>query len=316
MRRIKMTGLTALVAAASLLAAGCTNTIGDDSAADGKKKVTIAVYPWIGYEADVAVVSTILKKKLGYRVETKKIGAKDSWPALENGEVDILLENWGREADKKTYIEDKKIAVNVGETGNRGVIGWYVPMWMAQEYPDILDWRNLNKYAHLFQTGDSGGKGQLLEGDKSYLTNDSAIIANLGLNYAVNYSGSEQATVDAAMAAARDRKPLLFYFWEPHWVFQKFRFAKINLPEYEPGCDAVPEKVACDYVVYDLDKVVSKRFADTGGKAYQFIKNFAWTNSDQNEVADYLANEHLSYEDAAERWMEAHPDDWEPWLAF
>jgi glycine betaine/proline transport system substrate-binding protein len=34
------------------------------------------------------------------------------------------------------------------------------------------DWRNLNKYAHLFKTSESGDKGQLLDGDPAYVTND------------------------------------------------------------------------------------------------------------------------------------------------
>jgi hypothetical protein len=36
------------------------------------------------------------------------------------------------------------------------VIGWYVPPWMAKKYPDITDWKNLNKYAKLFRTSESG----------------------------------------------------------------------------------------------------------------------------------------------------------------
>src|SRR3712207_7504448 len=57
-------------------------------------------------------------------------------------------------------------------TGNIGQIGWWVPPWMVEEYPDILDWQNLNKYADLFKTSESGGKGQLLDGDPSFVTND------------------------------------------------------------------------------------------------------------------------------------------------
>ena len=91
----------------------------------------------------------------------------------------MIVENWGHDDLKKTYITRRRSPVEVGPTGNKGVIGWYVPQWMADEYPDITDWKNLNKYADLFKTSESGGKGQLLDGDPSFVTNDAALVANL-----------------------------------------------------------------------------------------------------------------------------------------
>ena len=38
---------------------------------------------------------------------------------------------------------------------------------------------------------------------------------------------------------------------------------QVKLPPYTAGCDADPKKVACDYPPYVLDKIVSKKFADT-----------------------------------------------------
>ena len=66
---------------------------------------------------------------------------------------------------------------------------------MAEKYPDITDWKNLNKYADMFKTSESGGKGQLLDGDPSYVTNDEALVKNLDLNYKVVVGGSEAALI-------------------------------------------------------------------------------------------------------------------------
>ena len=68
---------------------------------------------------------------------------------------------------------------------------------MAEKYPDITDWKNLNKYADLFKTSESGGKGQLLDGDPSFVTNDEALVKNLNLNYKVVVGGSEAALIQA-----------------------------------------------------------------------------------------------------------------------
>ena len=169
----------------------------------------------------------------------------------------MILENWGHEDLAKKYIDDKKVAVDLGPTGNQGIIGWYVPKWMADKYPDITDWNNLNKYADMFKTSESGGMGQLLDGDPSYVTNDEALVKNLNLNYKVVYAGSEDALITALKGATENQTPLLFYFYEPQWALSKYPVAQVKLPPYTPGCDADATKVACDYPPYTLNKIAS-----------------------------------------------------------
>ncbi|GIM91659.1 glycine/betaine-binding protein [Paractinoplanes toevensis] len=314
MMRLRTVASAALIL--SLTACGgATSGAGESTPSAGAKgTVKLAVNPWVGYESDAAVVGYLLEKKLGYTVEKKELKEEISWQGFETGEVDAILENWGHADLKKTYIEQKKVAVEAGSTGNTGVIGWYVPQWMADQYPDITDYKNLNKYAGLFKTSESKGKGQLLGGDPSYVTNDVALINNLKLDYTVVFSGSEAAIIKAAQQAGAQKKPLLFYFYEPQWLFAQEKFARIKLPPYTAGCDADPKKVACDYPDYDLDKIVSKKFADANSTAYQLIKNFKWTNDDQNLVSDYLTNQGMSADQAAEKWVNEHEATWKPWI--
>ena len=312
--------LRTAVAAALILTltacGGAKSDAGDSAApsAGSKGTVNLAVNPWVGYEADAAVVGYLLEKKLGYKVDKKELKEEISWQGFETGEVDAVLENWGHDDLKKTYITDKKVAVSAGSTGNKGVIGWYVPEWMVAQYPDITDYKNLGKYANLFKTSESKGKGQLLDGDPSYVTNDEALVTNLKLPYTVVYSGSEAALIKAAQQATAQKKPLLFYFYEPQWLFAKEKYVRIKLPPYTAGCDADPKKIACDYPDYDLDKIVSKKFADANSTAYQLIKNFSWTNDDQNLVSDYLTNQGMDADKAAEKWVNEHEATWKPWI--
>jgi glycine betaine/proline transport system substrate-binding protein len=296
---------------------GAKSDAGDTTPSAGtgaKGTVKLAVNPWVGYESDAAVVAYLLEKKLGYKVEKKELKEEVSWQGFDTGEVDAILENWGHDDLKKTYIEEKKVAVEAGSTGNVGRIGWFVPQWMADEHPDITDYKNLNKYADLFKTSESKGKGQFLAGDPSFVTNDEALVTNLKLNFTVVYSGSEAAIIKAAQQAGKQKKPLLFYFYEPQWLFAQEKFARVTLPEYAAGCDKDPKKVACDYPVDDLDKIVSKKFADSNSTAYQLIKNFKWTNDDQNLVSDYLTNQGMTDEQAAEKWVNEHESTWKPWI--
>ncbi|OUC96622.1 ABC transporter substrate-binding protein [Streptosporangium minutum] len=299
------------VAAALLLLTACSGE--QEAPPQTGGTVKIAINGWAGYEASAAVLGRLLEQELGYEVRRVELNEAESWEGLEKGTVDVIVENWGHEAEKKTYIEERKVAVSAGRNGNKGVIGWYVPQWMADRYPDITDWRKLNKYAHLFKTDKSGNFGQLLDGDASYVTNDEALVRNLGLDYKVVYAGSEKALIRAAKLATRRRTPLLMYFYEPQWLFTQIKLAKINLPPYAIGCDADAAKIACDYPPYLLDKIVSRRFADTGGRAYELVRNFTWTNDQQNAVADDMTGG-LSADQAARKWIEANKIVWKDWL--
>nr|BFE87322.1 hypothetical protein GCM10020093_099230 [Planobispora longispora] len=137
---------------------------------------------------------------------------------------------------------------------------------------------------------------------------------NLDLDYKVVYSGSEDALIKAARRATEKREPLLLYFYEPQWLFSQVKLVKINLPPYAIGCDADPKKVSCDYPPYLLDKIVSRRFADTGGKAYELVRNFSWTNEQQNAVASDIAQKGLTAEQAAAKWIDANQIVWKDWM--
>jgi glycine betaine/proline transport system substrate-binding protein len=314
MRTLRTAAAAALIVTLTACG-GATSGAGEDEPSAGAKgTVNLAINPWVGYEANAAVIAYLLEKKMGYTVEKKELKEEIAWQGFETGEVDAIVENWGHPDLKKTYIEDKKVAVEVGPTGNQGVIGWYVPQWMVDKYPDITDWKSLNKYADLFKTSESKGKGQFLAGDPSFVTNDEALVTNLKLNYTVVYSGSEAAIIKAAQQASAQTKPLLFYFYEPQWLFAKEKYVRVKLPEYKEGCDADPKKVACDYPDYVLDKIASKKFADGNSTAYQLVKNFTWTNDDQNLVSDYLTNQGMSAEKAAEKWVNEHESTWKPWI--
>ncbi|MGJ5832559.1 ABC transporter substrate-binding protein [Streptomyces ossamyceticus] len=294
--------------------------VGEDSAGSGGSgdsgkcgTFNLAVNPWVGYEANAAVVAYVAEHDLGCKVTKKDLKEEIAWQGFGTGEVDAVIENWGHDDLKKKYITDQKTAVEAGATGNKGLIGWYVPPWLAKAHPDITDWNNLDKYADKFKTSESGGKGQLLDGDPSFVTNDEALVKNLKLDFKVVYAGSETALIQAFRKAEKDKEWVIGYFYEPQWFMAEVPLVKVKLPEYKTGCDANAEKVACDYPVYELDKIVSTKFAKSDSPAYNLVKNFTWTNEDQNTVAKYIAVDKMAPEAAAKKWVEANRAKVDAW---
>ncbi len=312
--------MPAAACAAVLALAGCGGSTISNSSAPASAKgqcgtLNVAVNPWVGYEADAAVVAYVAKNELGCNVVKKDLKEEISWQGFGTGEVDVVLENWGHDDLKAKYIEQQKTAVEVGQTGNKGVIGWYVPPWLAKAHPDITDWKNLNKYAAMFKTSESGGKGQFLDGDPSYVTNDEALVKNLKLDYKVVYAGSEAALITTYRQAEAKKTPVIGYFYTPQWFNAEVPMVHVNLPAWTSGCDADTKTVACDYPPYNLDKIASAKFMSSSSTAVPLIKNFQWTNDDQDLVAKYIAQDKMSDDAAAKKWVDANPDKVKAWLA-
>ena len=327
-RGLRRSRLVALAAVVGLGLAACgggniedTSTAGGDDCGD----LRIAINPWTGYVANAHVIGQVAEQQLGCNVTYPEVKEEVGWQGMADGSIDTIVENWGHADLVKKYIDQQGTVQDAGLTGGQGLIGWFVPQWMAEEYPDITSWENLNKYADMFKTSESGDKGQLLDGDPSYVTNDEALVKNLDLDYQVVVGGSEAALLTSFRSAEENKTPLLAYFYTPQWyaevngqatpgVKDPVQIANVKLPEYTDGCDADPAKVDCDYPPYALNKLISTQFADSDSPAVDLVKNFEWTNEDQNLVASWIGQDGMSPDDAAAKWIEENQDKVDAWL--
>jgi len=317
---MKLQRLVLPLAAVGVLVAALLPGVGSDikvaSASTQSKcgELNLAVNNWVGYEADAFVVGQVAQKRLGCIVNYVYVDEQISWQGFASGQVDAVLENWGHPELIKLYVKKLKVAQDAGSIGITGQIGWYVPPWMAKKYPDITNWENLNKYASQFKTSESGGKGQLLDGDPGFVTNDEALVENLKLDYKVVFAGSEAALIQAFRSGEKQKEPVLGYFYSPQWFLAEVPLVKVKLPAYKTGCDVPAAKVDCDYPDYPLHKIVSNQFADGDTTGYRLVKHFTWSDKDQNQVAKYITADGMSPEDAAQKWIDANPDKVDAWL--
>jgi glycine betaine/proline transport system substrate-binding protein len=323
-RRKRSTGLVAAAAAALLGLSACGGgSVSEQEKANEDKaaaaggdcgEFNILVHPWVGYTADAYVVGHVAEEELGCTVnyvELKEGGP--SYQALASGDGDVILEEWSHQAELEQAVSDGT-AKDLGSMGAVGIIGWYVPGWLADEHPEVLDWENLNDFAEEFKTSESGNQGQFLGSDPTYTQYDEAIIKNLDLNFKVVFSGGETATVEAFEKAQKNKEWLIGYFWEPHYIHAEIPFARVKLPPYEEGCDKNKAEVDCDYAETELKKVASTKFVESGSPAASLVEKWQLSNEDQNQIAAYITADKMTPEDAAAKWVEDNPDKVEAWL--
>jgi len=247
-------------AAATSTTAAATST--SSAAPASGKAIKLASNPWVGSDVDAQVAKVVLEAKLGTPTTIVDIDENATWPGLDSGELDAVLEVWpsGHAADKKTYIDEKKTVVDIGLLGPTGKIGWYVPKFVTDAHPELktLDGFKDSKLAKLFATAETGSQGQFLMGDPSYVSYDAEIIKNLNLPLKFVVAGSEATLITAIQQAVTDKKPLLLQFWTPHWLHATVDLTEVKLPPVTDAClasaAAKDGKYVCDYAPDPLYK--------------------------------------------------------------
>jgi glycine betaine/proline transport system substrate-binding protein len=267
------------------------------------------MHAWVGYTASAQVVTEVAKAA-GCTIEQVTLEeAGVTYDAMEAGSIDLVIEDWGGGRWKEWA--DRGAVVEVGDNGNVGLIGMYVPAWMAEEYPDITDSANLNTYADLFVTDESKGKGAWYEGPPGYTTIGEKMVSANKLNYTIISTGSEQALIDVFTKAAADKTPALGYFYEPQNFLAKVALARVNFPKND-WTDAGEASGLTDYPSSPLMKLASKKLMDANDPFTKIVKNFKWTNADQNAVAADIESG-TDPAAAAQKWIDANKDAVASW---
>lgn len=281
----------------------------------GSDKVTITQPSWVGAQANSVVAQKLLEDELDVKVDVQQMDEPVAFDALNSGKADAIMEDWaGVPKKEKLYVDEKKTVVEGGDLGVTGHIGWFVPKYYADKHPEVLDVKNLNKFAKDFKTSESGEKGQFLGAAPSYSTHDEELIKNHKLNYKILPTGSEAAQLKEIQRLYKDKKPFLTYWWEPQWMNAQIDMVEVKLPKYKDGCLEPVEKATCGYDTLALKKFFNADFAKDGGDAHKFLKNFKWTTEDQNKVAQMIAGKKMDPEDAAEAWIKDNKAKWEKWI--
>jgi glycine betaine/proline transport system substrate-binding protein len=282
--------------------------------------VSIAVNPWTGSAVNANVAKLLLEQELGYTVELVEIDEFAQFPAMSAGDLDATLEVWpsGHAEDYATYIEGDGSVVDGGELGVIGKIGWYVPTYVVEEHPEVATVEGLNENAELFATTETGDKGQMLDGDPSFVSFDAEIVENLGLDFEVVVAGSESALLAELDQAVANEDPLLFYWYTPHWGNTVYDLTEVALPAVTDECTAAAsgdgDGYACDYPEDVLYKAFNADLETKAPEAFAFLSAMSYDNASQEEIAKGIDVDGMDPAAAAQAWVDANAAVWQPWV--
>ncbi len=324
--RRRVRGIVALALALALAVAACGEKKEEETTAGGTstgKKcgtVTLNEQAWAGSTANTYIAKSVLEDKLGCKVEITKIAEIPVFQAMADGKVDVVLEDWQHVDQYKQFITKQKSVVFAGRNGVVGHIGWFIPKYLMDQHPEFKSWRGLKGKEEIFKSPESGSQGMFLGGDPSYVQKDKELIEALGLDFKFVTAGAEPAQVARWTQLYKQHKPVIFYWYTPQYLNQEYDLAEVQLPDRFKGCkdDAKAggdvSQYKCAYDVTIINKLFSKKFADSGSPAYDVLKRMKLTNQDQELVAKWIAGDKMDPEKAGEKWVEENPDKVNAWV--
>jgi glycine betaine/proline transport system substrate-binding protein len=189
------------------------------------------------------------------------------------------------------------------------------------EHPEFKTWSGLKGEEDIFKTAESGSQGMFLGGDPSYVQKDQELIKALGLNLKHVTAGAEPAQVARWSQLYKQKKPVIFYWYTPQYLNQEYDLAEVQLPKRTADCkdDAKsggdPAQYKCAYDVTIINKLFSKKFADSGSPAFGVLEKMKLTNADQEQVAKAIAGDKKDPEVAAKEWVDANQATVDGWFS-
>jgi glycine betaine/proline transport system substrate-binding protein len=291
---------------------------GESASAGGKDcgKVVLNEQAWAGSTANTYIAKNVLEEQLGCEVEITKITEIPAFQAMADGKTDAVLEDWQHVDQYEQYIDKAGTVVQGGPLGVEGHIGWFIPKFTMDEHPEFKTWEGLKGKEDVFNN-------EFLGGDPSYVQKDKELIEALGLDLKHVTAGAEPAQVARWSQAYKQQKPVLFYWYTPQYLNKEYDLAEVKLPprtdankdckdDAKEGGD--PEQYKCEYDVTIINKLFSKKFADSGSPAYDVLKKMKLTNDDQELVAKAIAGDKQDPDEAAADWVKDNQDKVDAWL--
>ena len=336
MKQVRLFALFSLLATLVLIFAACAGGAAPAPAADSaapaadapaaaapsgdKPTIKLIANTWPASELNVQVAANLLESQLGYKTEIINLDEQAQWDALAAGDADASLEVWpsGHGERIAQYIDEQQVVENGGELGVVGKIAWYTPQYVVDANPALASAEGFADpaVASQFATAETGDKGTFFAGPLGWTQYDQQIIDALGLNFQVINTASEEALLAQMSSKYAREEPVLFYFYVPHAIFTQYELAEVALPpctKEEHEAKVAANAVDCAYPEDRLLKILNPKLKDAAPDAYALLKNFNYSTADQTEMLGLLA-EGKTVPEAAQAWIDAHPETWQAWL--
>lgn len=299
------------------------------SAADSSacaSPIKFGALTWESGQFTTGVLKYITESGYGCTVEE----VPGAGPALENAllqdDIQVIGEQWiGRSPILEQAISDNKVTI-IGDTLEGGATqGWYVPQYVMDDHPDLRRYQDLPEYTELFKDPENPGEARFMNCPAGWACEifNVRLLKNTGLDRIFNItSPGTGAALDAEISSAfEQRKPLLFYYWQPTGLMAKYDFAPLEFPKHDKSCwddlllaDGTSDCVT-GFPVSPLAIAVSTPFLNNNPQVAAAFKKVQFTPSQLNGAILSMSENQRSGDEQALIFLRENPSVWQNWLS-
>lgn len=327
---ISLTLISAAVLAACGQKADETPASAPAETAQACGKVTVASMNWQSAEVLASIDKIILSQGFGCEVE---IVPGDTMPTLtsmmEKGQPDVAPEAWINAVREplEAAVKEGKLHYAAHSLTDGGVEGWWIPKYVADANPDLKTIDDALKRPDLFPAPESKGKGAVHNcpsGWNCQITTDNAFKAwgAKDKNFVLLDTGSA-AGLDGSIAKAYERKEgWLGYYWAPTSILGKYEMVKLDagVPldrEAFDNCNAkaCDNPTKTDWPRAEVITVVTDRFKNAGGPAYDYLAKRSWGNDTVNQLLAWMSDNQAAGDDGARHFLRNNEAIWSTWVS-
>lgn len=310
----KRYGLLMLLLVSMRVVAGC-----------GEVPIKFAQLDWESGQFTTALLRLLADEGYGCKTETIPGTTAALEAALVEGDIDVIAEQWDGRSPVMAKAEEAgrvKIEGNVMAGGAKQ--GWYVPRYVAEQYPQLQSAADLREYAHVFTDPNNPRQARFLNCPSGWACEvfNTRLLANLGLQKELaNVHPGTGAALDAAINSAYTQKqPILFYYWQPTALMAKYDLVALKFPSYDKTCwdDLLEAKgrssCVSGFPVSKLAVAMSSGFAREHADLAAMFARVSLPAYDLNAAILAMTEGKRSADEVAREYLAAHPDLAQQWL--
>ncbi|MGP4039698.1 glycine betaine ABC transporter substrate-binding protein [Gracilibacillus sp. D59] len=284
MKKVVLSMMTALLV---MFIVGCSQqneeTSENEAGAEEKPTITLGVTPWTSTVPPTEIAQIILED-MGYTVEQTQADAGSTYIGLSRGDIDVFMDGWFPVHD--VYIE--KYGETIEETAvsySDADSGLVVPSYM-EDVNSIEDLKGME--------ADFDNELYGIEEGASVTKKIDGLIETYELDMK-QVNSSEGGMIAQAMRKMESEKPVVFYGWRPHTMFNKFDIKMLEDPK------GVFESAT-------VKVITNKELQKSAPDAYKFLSNWSIPLDEVEEMIVKIEEEEIPKEEVAQEWIDNHQD--------
>lgn len=295
----------------------------------GTQQVAIARMSWPSAALLAEVHSRLLTANFTCNVAVQDIDLAAAGSSMgANGQPAVAPEMWvGRIADIWNAAMKSQNVRQAGSPYTESVFeGWFVPDYVAAQWPEATTIDGLKAHAADFSSGSSTGRGRFVSCpvDWGCAVVNRNMLKAYGLDQMFDIvEPANRFELDTLIAEAVGRRePILFYYWQPNAVLAQFAFKPVTLAPFNAEAFQCMGRTVCalpsptgfapDPVVVALAEWV---YLDAPQVAAYFARA-RMPFEEMNKMLQQLGQDGETIESVADRFVAERSEIWRPWVGL